>query len=101
MNSPSRWWTKWKFLRQQDEAVTRPQRDFDEYSIYRGDVVSKPILPISILIVLAVTSGFWTAATARNTPCSGKKGGVVSCTSGGKFLCKNGSVSRSKMECKR
>ncbi len=42
-----------------------------------------------------------TLVDARNTPCSGKKGGVVACTSDGKFLCRNGSVSRSKMECRR
>lgn len=38
---------------------------------------------------------------ARNQPCSGKKGGVKACTSDGKFLCKNGTVSASKKKCSR
>lgn len=38
-------------------------------------------------------------AEARNTPCSGKKGGVKSWTSDGKFLCQNGTVSASKKRC--
>lgn len=35
---------------------------------------------------------------AMNTPCSGKKGGVSHCA-GGKFVCKDGSVSGSKKIC--
>lgn len=38
-------------------------------------------------------------AQARNTPCSGKKGGVAYCTKDGKFMCQNGTVSRSKYTC--
>jgi hypothetical protein len=38
------------------------------------------------------------SADARNTPCSGKKGGVSHC-SGGKFVCNDGSVSKSKRVC--
>nr|DAT62490.1 MAG TPA: SERINE PROTEINASE B COMPLEX WITH(SERINE PROTEINASE-INHIBITOR) [Caudoviricetes sp.] len=33
-------------------------------------------------------------------PCSGKKGGISHC-SGGKFICNDGSVSRSKQICRR
>lgn len=40
------------------------------------------------------------AMAKGNKPCSGKKGGVVSCTSGGKFVCKDGSISKSKKVCK-
>ncbi|CAH1657288.1 putative protein YdcA [Hyphomicrobiales bacterium] len=39
-------------------------------------------------------------AEARNYPCSGKKGGVARC-SGGKHICKDGSVSQSKRVCSR
>lgn len=37
-------------------------------------------------------------ANARNTPCSGKMGGVSHCQ-GGKFVCKNGKISQSKKVC--
>ncbi|ELA08429.1 hypothetical protein MOMA_07706 [Moraxella macacae 0408225] len=32
-------------------------------------------------------------------PCSGKKGGIESCTTDGKFLCQDGSISASKRTC--
>ncbi|WP_082785682.1 hypothetical protein [Psychrobacter sp. P2G3] len=35
-------------------------------------------------------------AQARNTPCSGKMGGVAHCSKDGKFICKNGKISQSK-----
>lgn len=35
---------------------------------------------------------------ARNTPCSGKKGGVSHCK-GEHFVCRDGSVSQSKRNC--
>ncbi len=63
--------------------------------------MSKLMLNIIVLFVFAVGASIPTSVDARNTPCSGKKGGVVSCTSDGKFLCRNGSISRSKMECRR
>lgn len=37
-------------------------------------------------------------AQARNTPCSGGKGGVSHCAAG-KFVCKDGSISGSKKSC--
>jgi hypothetical protein len=37
-------------------------------------------------------------ASARNTPCSGSKGGVDHC-SNGKFICADGSVSASNQTC--
>lgn len=41
-----------------------------------------------------------TPAMAKgNKPCSGKKGGVSHC-SGGKFICKDGTVSASKKVCR-
>ncbi len=36
--------------------------------------------------------------SARNTPCSGKKGGVSHCENG-KFVCKDGTISASKKIC--
>lgn len=33
-------------------------------------------------------------------PCSGKKGGIKSCADNGKFLCKDGTISKSKKVCK-
>lgn len=39
------------------------------------------------------------AAHARNTPCSGKKGGVSHCQ-GEKFVCKDGTISASKKICR-
>lgn len=37
-------------------------------------------------------------ALARNTPCSGSKGGVSHC-SGSKFVCKDGTTSASRRTC--
>jgi len=54
-------------------------------------------LPLTILACLAAAL----PAQARNQPCSGKKGGIASCTSGGKFLCRDGSTSASKRQCTR
>lgn len=38
-------------------------------------------------------------AQAKNTPCSGKMGGVSHCSKDGKFVCKNGKISQSKRTC--
>lgn len=53
---------------------------------------------IAIALAVAALAG---SAEARNTPCSGKKGGVASCTAGGKFVCRDGSISGSKRRCER
>lgn len=55
---------------------------------------------IAVLIILAMTVASGMAHAKGNKPCSGKKGGVASCTTDGKFLCKNGSISKSKKKCK-
>ena len=52
------------------------------------------------IIVAAALAIFAASAQARNTPCSGKKGGVSHC-SGGKHVCKDGSISKSKYTCGR
>ncbi|HWL06760.1 MAG TPA: hypothetical protein VNQ99_17790 [Xanthobacteraceae bacterium] len=46
-----------------------------------------------------IALGLAGAAEARNTPCSGKKGGVAYCTKDGKFMCKEGTTSASKRIC--
>lgn len=54
-----------------------------------------------VLVALTFAAGLLfqvPTADARNTPCSGKKGGVVRC-SGGKFVCRDGSISASKQIC--
>lgn len=55
---------------------------------------------ISASMVLAAFLVAITPASvhARNTPCSGKKGGVSHC-SGGKFVCNDGTISASKRTC--
>jgi hypothetical protein len=54
------------------------------------------LLAITITVLLAF--GFASSVQARNTPCSGKKGGISHC-SGEKFVCKNGTMSASKRKC--
>lgn len=39
-------------------------------------------------------------AQAKNTPCSGKMGGVSHCSKDGKFVCNNGKISQSKKICR-
>lgn len=34
-----------------------------------------------------------------NKPCSGSKGGIKACTTNGKFLCNDGTISKSKRVC--
>lgn len=41
-----------------------------------------------------------TITMAKNHPCSGKKGGVSHCENG-KFVCNDGSISKSKKTCTR
>ncbi|WP_201579391.1 hypothetical protein [Psychrobacter sp. Pi2-52] len=50
-----------------------------------------------LALVFAFTS--MSQAQARNTPCSGKMGGLSHCSADGKFVCKNGKISQSKKTC--
>lgn len=50
------------------------------------------------LILLSALCVFAASASAQNTPCSGKKGGVNHCA-GSAFVCNNGTVSKSKKSC--
>ena len=49
--------------------------------------------------LLASTICLAPMADARNTPCSGSKGGIASCTTDGRFMCNNGTISQSKKTC--
>ncbi|MGE6441000.1 hypothetical protein ACQKC9_05460 [Psychrobacter sp. NPDC078409] len=57
----------------------------------------KSISTALLALVFAFTS--MSQAQARNTPCSGKMGGVSHCSADGKFVCKNGKISQSKKTC--
>ncbi|MCL1623815.1 hypothetical protein M2R47_06125 [Moraxella sp. Tifton1] len=56
----------------------------------------KKLLAICTALMLITTP----AMAKGNKPCSGKKGGIEACTSDGKFLCKDGTISKSKKVCK-
>lgn len=55
----------------------------------------------TILLCSGLLIAFATSADARGRqPCSGKKGGISHCTKSGKFVCNDGSVSKSKKICR-
>lgn len=57
----------------------------------------KNIIPLLVFSLLLTTQ---TADAARGQqPCSGSKGGISHCTSGGAFVCNDGSLSQSKRFC--
>lgn len=55
----------------------------------------------SLLATLACLLLLSSAVEAKkgNKPCSGKKGGISHCTTSGKFVCHDGSISKSKRKC--
>jgi hypothetical protein len=55
-------------------------------------MMKKPVWVFMVILILPFTT------LAQNTPCSGKKGGVSHCE-GIKFVCNDGSYSRSKKAC--
>lgn len=55
---------------------------------------------IIALMAVALGSASFSVAAKGRQPCSGKKGGVSHC-SGGKFVCADGSISKSKKICGR
>lgn len=57
------------------------------------------LVAISAAITLCVALGTSQPAEARNYPCSKGKGGVSHCTSDGKHVCKDGTISKSKYKC--
>jgi hypothetical protein len=55
-----------------------------------------------VCLIICLSLSFVSVAEARgNKPCSSKKGGIKHCTSDGKFMCNDGSVSASKRKCTR
>ncbi|BET42618.1 YdcA family protein [Atlantibacter hermannii] len=54
------------------------------------------VLLLPLCFAFLSTSSFTYAA---NYPCSKSKGGVSHCTADGKFVCNDGSISRSKKKC--
>jgi hypothetical protein len=58
---------------------------------YQGMKMNQCLIALSLLL-------FTLTATAANTPCSGRKGGISHCY-GEKFLCRDGSMSQSKKNC--
>ena len=55
---------------------------------------------IVALIIICLTLATGMAEAKGRKPCGGKKGGVAHCTVDGKFMCNDGSVSKSKKKCK-
>lgn len=55
-------------------------------------------IPQSIILILFLICIAQPAIAKGREPCSGKKGGISHC-SGGKFICNDGSVSKSKKTC--
>lgn len=59
----------------------------------------KKFSAILLTALLALTA---MDANARGRqPCSGKKGGIKACTANGKFMCNDGTISKSKKVCSR
>ncbi|OOF79704.1 hypothetical protein [Rodentibacter caecimuris] len=58
-----------------------------------------------LISAVLVASAFFMVANMADArgrePCSGKKGGVSHCSKDGKFICNDGSVSRSKKVCRK
>ena len=54
-----------------------------------------------VVLGLVLTLGVVSIANAERgrQPCSGAKGGIKHCTVDGKFMCKDGTVSKSKKNC--
>ncbi|MGL5991592.1 MAG: hypothetical protein ACRCZT_08030 [Plesiomonas sp.] len=55
----------------------------------------------AVITVLTILLLLIQPSYARNYPCSGKKGGVSHCSSDGKFVCNDGTISKSKKRCSK
>ena len=49
------------------------------------------------ILLMGLLMSFYVDAGRK--PCSGAKGGISHCTTGGKFVCNDGSISASKNTC--
>ncbi len=67
---------------------------YDSLSFTDGDRDMKKVLVVLLVSLFSLT------ATAANKPCSGKKGGISHC-SGEKFVCNDGTISKSKRICQK
>lgn len=54
---------------------------------------------LAIIVISVLLSSAATAAYPANKPCSGKKGGISHCQ-GQYFVCRDGSTSQSKKDCR-
>lgn len=57
------------------------------------------MLGCSMMLAASAPTAVYAKGTQMNTPCSGAKGGIAKC-SGAQFVCKDGSVSESKRDCR-
>ena len=57
------------------------------------------MLGCATMLTVCVENAAYAKGTQMNTPCSGAKGGIAKC-SGSQFVCKDGSVSESKRDCR-
>lgn len=67
------------------------------YPFHEVITVSKLFIGIISFILISVSS--INVASAKNYPCSGSKGGIAYCENG-KFVCNDGTKSKSKKICK-
>ncbi|MDP2202295.1 MAG: hypothetical protein Q8K07_09775 [Methylicorpusculum sp.] len=58
------------------------------------------IFKILLTAIMAIGFVASTAEAKGREPCSGKKGGISHC-SGAKFVCKDGTISKSKKTCSK
>ena len=66
----------------------------------KGSVMRK-VVTVALMILSFCIATEAVAKWKGNEPCSGKKGGIAKCTSDGKFMCKDGTISKSKKICTR
>ncbi|WP_047978003.1 hypothetical protein [Muribacter muris] len=60
----------------------------------------KKLLSIALLSCIFFVTAADSEAGRGRQPCSGKKGGISHCTASGKFVCRDGSISKSKKVCR-
>lgn len=54
---------------------------------------------ISLFLMISILFTLQVEAARGRQPCSGSKGGIAHCTSDGRFVCNDGSLSKSKRFC--
>lgn len=61
--------------------------------------IMNKFLAISLTGLVALSLSIDAHAARGRKPCSGSKGGISHCSSNGKFVCRDGSISGSKKVC--